>query len=157
MRSRLTSQPLLGRIADRGADVSTPQGLRVETLVEAEGWLQANIRPTDVTITGIPRHLAWYADLGAENAIVDLGAQPRNDEQRRQFIVDRIGPRGAAYVVDFNVAWTEPSSDASRQWRQVYEMLASRPNLEPAYVKKDRFGNPVFYVFRNHGYANAPK
>ena len=43
---------------------NTPQGLRVETLVEAEDWLKANVQPTDVVITGIPRHLAWYADLG---------------------------------------------------------------------------------------------
>ena len=46
LRERLSSQPLLGRVADRGADPDTPQGLRVEDLVEAQPWLQANLRPT---------------------------------------------------------------------------------------------------------------
>ena len=44
LRERLSSQPLLGRVADRGADAETPQGLRVEALVEAEPWLKANLR-----------------------------------------------------------------------------------------------------------------
>ena len=48
LRERLSSQPLLGRVADRGADAETPQGLRVEALVEAEPWLQANLEPTDL-------------------------------------------------------------------------------------------------------------
>src|SRR5439155_20954573 len=33
LRERLSSQPLLGRVADRGADPDTPQGLRAEALV----------------------------------------------------------------------------------------------------------------------------
>jgi hypothetical protein len=61
-----------------------------------------------------------------------------------------------SYVVDFNVNWTDPGGEASRQWRQTYESLASRPNLETAYLARDKFGNPVFYVIRNHGYATAP-
>ena len=60
------------------------------------------------------------------------------------------------YVIDFNVAWTDPNSDAARQWRQTYEALASKPNLETAYMTRDKFNNPVFYVIRNHGYATAP-
>src|SRR5207302_5060431 len=38
LRERFSSQPLLGRVADRGADPNTPQGLRVEALVQAQGW-----------------------------------------------------------------------------------------------------------------------
>ena len=155
LRERSSSQPLLGRVADRGADANTPQGLRVEALVQAQDWLQANLQPTDLILTGIPRHLAWYADLGVDGSenLVDLNSQPRNEEQKRQYILDRVGPHGVNYVVDFNVNWTDPNSDAARQWRQTYETLASRPNLEIAYLVRDKFDNPVFYVFRNHGYA----
>jgi len=158
LRERLSSQPLLGRVADRGADVETPQGLRVEALVEAESWLRGNLQPTDVTITGIPRHLAWYADLGVEGMalLIDVNSQPRTDDQKRQYILDRVGPRGATYVADFNVNWMDPGGEAARQWRQTYEALAGRPNLEPVYVRRDRFGHPVLYVIRNHGYAQAP-
>jgi hypothetical protein len=159
LRERLSSQPLLGRVADRGADPDTPQGLRVEALVEAQPWLQANIRSDDLILTGIPRQLAWYADLdvnGMED-LIDLGSQPRTEEQRRPYILDRVGPRGVSYVIDFNVNWTDPGGEAARQWRQTFDTLASRPNLETAYLKRDKFGNPVFYVIRNHGYANAPR
>ncbi len=155
LRERSSSQPLLGRVADRGADANTPQGLRVEALVQAQDWLQANLQPSDLILTGIPRHLAWYADLGVdgEENLVDLNSQPRNEEQKRQYILDRVGPHGVNYVVDFNVNWTDPAGDAARQWRQTYETLASRPNLETAYLMRDKFDNPVFYVIRNHGYA----
>jgi hypothetical protein len=155
LRDRFSTQPLLGRVADRGADVNTPQGLRVEALVQAQDWLQANLQPGDLVVTGIPRHLAWYADLGVEGMenLVDLNSQPRTEEQKRQYILDRVGPHGVNYVVDFNVNWMDPAGDASRQWRQTYETLISRPNLESAYVTRDRFDNPVFYVIRNHGYA----
>ncbi len=155
LRERSSSQPLLGRIADRGADANTPQGLRVEALVQAQDWLQANLQPTDLILTGIPRHLAWYADLGVDGSenLVDLNSQPRNEEQKRQYILDRVGPHGVNYVVDFNVNWTDPNGDNARQWRQTYETLASRPNLEIAYLTRDKFDNPVFYVIRNHGYA----
>jgi hypothetical protein len=159
LRERLSSQPLVGRVADRGADPDTPQGLRVEALVEAQPWLQANIRSDDLILTGIPRQLAWYADLdvnGMED-LIDLGSQPRTEEQRRPYILDRVGPRGVSYVIDFNVNWTDPGGEAARQWRQTFDTLASRPNLETAYLKRDKFGNPVFYVIRNHGYANAPR
>jgi len=158
LRERLSTQPLLGRVADRGADPDSPQGLRVETLVEAQPWLHANLRPSDVLLTGIPRQLAWYADLGVAGMdnLIDLGSQPRTEEQRRQYILDRVGPRGVLYVVDFNINWTDPTGDSARQWRQTFEALASRPNLEVAYVKRDKFGHPVFYVVRNHGFALAP-
>jgi hypothetical protein len=161
LRERLSTQPLLGRVADRGADPDTPQGLRVETLVEAQGWLQANLQPGDIIMVGPGnlRHLAWYADLGVDGMrqLVDVGAHPEwTAEQRRQFELDRVGPTGVAYVVDFNVAWTDPDGEAARQWRQTFEALASRPNLETAYLKRDKFGNPVFYVLRNYGYATAP-
>jgi hypothetical protein len=158
LRERLSSQPLLGRVADRGADPDTPQGLRVEALVEAQPWLQANLQPSDLTLTAIPRHLAWYADLGVEgyDGLIDLNSQVRSEEQKRQYILDRVGPRGVTYVIDFNVNWTDPGGDAARAWRQTYETLASRPNIETAYLKRDKFGNPVFYVIRNHGYALAP-
>jgi hypothetical protein len=161
LHERLSSQPLVGRVADRGADPDTPQGLRVEALVQAQDWLQSNLQPGDVILTGvgIPRPLAWYADLGVEGLenFIDVGSQPgRTDEQKRQYILDRVGPRGVSYVVDFNVNWTDPGGEASRQWRQTYESLASRPNLETAYLARDKFGNPVFYVIRNHGYATAP-
>ena len=158
LRERLSTEPLLGRVADRGADVTKAEGLRQELLVEAEDWLKANISPTDVTITGLPRQLAWYADLGVDGmaALIDLDSQVRTEEQKRQYILDRIGPAGADYVVDFNRAWTDPTSDAARQWRQTYEALAGRPNLEVVYVRRDRFGYPVLYVIRNHGYAVRP-
>jgi hypothetical protein len=158
LRERLSSEPLIGRVADRGADPDTPQGLRVEALVQAQPWLQANIQPGDLIITGIPRQLAWYADLGVEglNDLIDLGSQQRTEEQRRAYIMDRVGPRGVTYVIDFNVNWLDPGGESSRQWRQTYETLLSRPNLEPAYVARDKFGNPVLYVIRNHGYAQAP-
>jgi hypothetical protein len=157
LRERLSSQPLLGRVADRGADADTPQGLRVEAMVEAQSWLQANLQPSDLILTAIPRHLAWYADLGVDGYtnLIDLNSQIRNEEQKRQYILDRVGPRGVTYVVDFNVAWTDPNGDASRAWRQTYETLTTRPNLETAYLKRDKFGYPVFYVIRNHGYAVA--
>jgi hypothetical protein len=159
LRERLSSQPLLGRVADRGADPDTPQGLRVEALVQAQSWLQSNIQPSDRILTGIPRQLAWYADLGVNGMddLIDLGAQPdRTLEQKRQYILDRVGPRGVAYVIDFNVDWADPGGDKSRQWRQTYDALAGRPNLEVAYLMRDRFGFPVLYVIRNHGYAVAP-
>ena len=57
-------------------------------------------------------------------------------------------------MIDFNVNWTDPGGEAARQWRQTYETLASRPNLEIAYLTRDKFDNPVFYVIRNHGYAS---
>jgi hypothetical protein len=158
VRERLSDQPLLGRVADRGADPTTPQGLRVETLVDAQPWLQANLRPTDIILTRIPRELAWYADLGVEGIdnLIDLRSQQRTEEEKRKYILDRVGPHGVAYVVDFNVNWTDPNGDVSRQWRQTYETLASWPNLETAYLVRDRFGHPVFYVLRNHGYAVNP-
>lgn len=161
LRERLSAQPLLGRVADRGADAETPQGLRVEALVEAQPWLQSNLRPTDIIMTGVglARHLAWYADLGVDGLdnLVDVGSQPSwTDEQRRQFMLDRVGPRGVMYVVDFNVNWLDPGGEPSKQFRQTFEALSTRPNLEIAYLRRDRFGNPVFYVLRNYGYAEAP-
>jgi len=158
LRERLSGQPLLGRVADRGADPTKAEGLRVEALVGAQDWLQTNLEHNDLILTGIPRQLAWYADLSADDMenLIDLGSQDRNQEQRRPYILDRVGPQGVTYVIDFNVAWTDPNSDAARQWRQTYEALASKPNLETAYVTRDKFNNPVFYVIRNHGYATAP-
>jgi hypothetical protein len=164
VRERLSPYPLLGRVADRGANPDTPQGLRVETFVQAQPWLQANLRPDDTILTGVGilRHVAWYADLGVEGMdnVIDLGSQPcppRCDAEARQYVLDRVGPHGVAYVIDFNVNWLDPGADKSRQWRQTFELLASRPNLEVAYLQRDRFGNPVFYVIRNHGYALAPR
>jgi hypothetical protein len=164
VRGRLSNHALLGRVADRGADPDTPQGLRVQVLVDAQPWLQANLQPGDVILTGIPRQLAWYADLSAEGMqdLVDLGSQPeraddgRHEEQRRQYILDRAGPRGVSYVVNFNVNWLDPGGEPARQWRQTFDLLSSRPNLEAAYVARDKFGYPVFYVIRNHGFATAP-
>ena len=160
VRERLSSHPLLGRIADRGADPDTPQGLRVQVLVDAQPWLQDNLRPGDLTIAGvgIPRQLAWYADLGVEGMddLIDLGSQPRTPEQRRQYILDRFGPHGVAYVIDFNVDWMDPGGDKSREWRQTYQTLSSLPNAEVAYTARDKYGYPVFYVMRNHGYVVAP-
>jgi hypothetical protein len=156
LRQRTVPTPLLGRVADRGADPDTPQGLRVQLLVEAQPWLQANLRPSDITITGIPRHLSWYADLGVDgmDQLLDLGAHPSwSMADRRRYLQARVGPLGAAYVVDFNVDWMDPGSDRARQWQRTYRWLASQPNLEVAYLRRDKFGNPVFYVVRNHGYA----
>ena len=59
LRERLSSQPLLGRVADRGADPDTPQGLRVEALVQAQPWLQANIEPDDMILTGSASRASW--------------------------------------------------------------------------------------------------
>jgi hypothetical protein len=61
LHERFSTHPLLGRVADRGADPDTPQGLRIQVLVDAAPWLQANLRPTDVILAGvgIPRQLAW--------------------------------------------------------------------------------------------------
>ena len=147
VRQRFSSQPLLGRVADRGADPDTPQGLRIQDLVVAEPWLQANLRSTDVILAGlgIPRQLAWYADLDVEgmNNLIDVGSQPERNpssnpqhalELQRQYILDRVGPRGVDYVVDFNVDWTDPGGDNARQWRQTFDLLRSRPNLEVAYL-----------------------
>src|SRR6202011_4810337 len=117
-------------VADGAADTPKAEGLRVEALVGAQTWLQANLQHNDLILTGIPRQLAWYGDLSAgdmEN-LIDLGSQDRTQEQRRPYILDRVGPQGVMYVVDFNVAWTDPGSEAARQWRQTYEALASRPN-----------------------------
>jgi hypothetical protein len=169
LRERLSGHPLVGRIADRGADPDTPQGLRIQVLVDAQAWLQANLRPSDVILAGlgIPRQLAWYADLGVDGMdnLIDVGSQPERNpasnsralELQREYILARVGPRGVDYVVDFNVDWLDPGGDRARQWRQTYDMLISRPNLEPAYVVNDKFGYPVFYVMRNYGYALAPK
>jgi Dolichyl-phosphate-mannose-protein mannosyltransferase len=163
VRERLSPQPLLGRVADRGADPDTPQGLRVETFVQAQGWLQTNLQPDDMILTGVGilRHVAWYADLGVDgmNNLIDLGSQPcppRCDEEARAYVLDRVGPHGVSYVIDFNVNWLDPGGEKSRQWRTTFEILASKPNLEVAYLQRDKFGFPVFYVIRNHGYALAP-
>ncbi len=168
LRERISSHPLLGRIADRGADPNTPQGLRIQVLVDAEPWLRANLRPSDVILAGlgIPRQLAWYADLGVDGMdnLIDVGSQPERNpafnsralELQRKYILDRVGPRGVDYVVDFNVDWMDPGGDGARQWRQTFDLLQSQPNLETGYVVNDRYGYPVFYVMRNHGYAVAP-
>jgi len=170
LRQRFSSQPLLGRVADRGADPDSPQGLRIQDLVAAQGWLRANVRSNDVILAGlgIPRQLAWYADLDVEgmNNLIDVGSQPERNptsnpqhalELQRQYILDRVGPRGVDYVVDFNVDWMDPGGDNARQWRQTFDLLRQRPNLEVAYVVNDKFGYPVFYVLRNHGYVTAEK
>lgn len=156
--SRASSSSLLGRAADRGIAPDTPQGLRVAALIQAEDWLRSNLQPTDIILTGIPRQLAWYADLGVEGLhhTVDLGGQPRSQAERRAFIRDRLQASGADYVVDFNVAWTTPDSEDAREWRLTYEWLASRPWLEVAYLRRDPLGRPVFYVVRNHGDARSP-
>jgi len=88
--------------------------------------------------------------------LINLLSQDRNQEERRAYILDRVGPRGAMYVIDFNVDWTDPGGDKARQWRLTYETLAGKPNLETAYLMRDKFNNPVFYVIRNHGYVLAP-
>jgi hypothetical protein len=161
LHERLSRQPLLGRVADRGADPETPQGLRVETFVEAEDWLKTNLSAGDLILVGpfILRHVAWYADLGVDgmDSLIDVNSQPRNDEERRAYVLDRVAPNGVDYVIDFNVNWLDPGGEASKQWRLTYETLASRPTLEVAYLKKDRFGQPVFYVIRNHGYVQVPR
>jgi hypothetical protein len=169
LHGRFSARPLIGRVADRGADPDTPQGLRIQVLVDAAGWLQSNLLPSDVILTGvgIPRQLAWYADLGVDGMdnLVDLGSQPERNpasnphalDLQRQYILDRIGPRGVDYVVDFNVDWMDPGGDRARQWRQNFDVLSSQPNVEVAYVVNDKFGYPVFYVLRNHGYVVVPK
>jgi hypothetical protein len=158
LRERFSSQSLLGRVADRGADVTKAEGLRVEALVGAQAWLQANLQHNDLILTGIPRQLAWYADMTADDMdnLINLLSQERDQEQRRAYILDRVGPRGAMYIIDFNVDWTDPGGEKARQWRQTYDVLTSKPNLETAYMVRDRFNNPVFYVIRNHGYVIAP-
>ena len=120
-----------------------------------------------LTGVGIPRQLAWYADLGVDGMdnLIDLGSQPERNpasnphalDLQRQYILDRIGPRGVDYVVDFNVDWMDPGGDRARQWRQNFDVLSSQPNVEVAYVVNDKFGYPVFYVLRNHGYVVVPK
>ena len=57
--------------------------------------------------------------------LIDLVAADPTEEQKRQYILDRVGPRGVDYVVDFNVNWTDPGGDDARQWRQTFETLAS--------------------------------
>jgi hypothetical protein len=161
LHERLSKQPLLGRVADRGADASTVDGLLVQVMVDAQPWLRENLRPSDIILAGkgTPRQLAWYADLGIDgmNNLIDLGSQDRTPEQRRKYVLDRVGPRGVDYVVDYNLDWTDPGGDRARQWRQTFDMLEALPNLETAYVVDDKYGYPVFYVVRNHGYAVAPK
>lgn len=157
LRERTTSRPLLGRAADRGADREKPDGLRVEAFVAAEQWMQANIRPTDIVATTYPRDLAWYADLGVRQfyELNNLRAQAQTPQERRPLIMDQVAPDGADYVVDFNVDWYRPDSEAARQWRMTYAWLATRPNVDLLQVQRDKFGYPVFYVARNHGYAYA--
>jgi hypothetical protein len=169
LHGRFSTKPLIGRVADRGADPDTPQGLRIQVLVDAAGWLQSNLLPNDVILTGvgIPRQLAWYADLGVDGMdnLIDLGSQPERNpasnphalDLQRAYILDRIGPRGVDYVVDFNVDWMDPGGDRARQWRQNFDVLSSQPNVEVAYVVNDKFGYPVFYVLRNHGFVVVPK
>ena len=91
---------LLGRVADRGADPDTPQGLRVEAMVAGPGLAAgqpAARRPDPDRL--IPRQLAWYADLGvdglgqSDRPRLAAGA-PRS--RRRQYILDRVGPRGVS-------------------------------------------------------------
>ena len=112
----------------------------------------------DLILTGIPRQLAWYADLSADDMdnLINLNSQDRNEEQRRQYILDRVGPRGRHVRHRLQRQLDRSRRDNARQWRQTYETLASQPNLETAYVLRDKFNNPVFYVIRNHGYATAP-
>jgi hypothetical protein len=161
LHERLSARPLLGTVADRGADPATPDGLFVQTMVDAQPWLQANLRASDVILAGkgMPRQLAWYADLGVDGLenLIDLGSQPRSDEEKRQYILDRIGPTGVDYVVDFNIDWTDPTSDKARAWRMTFDTVTRQPNVEVAYMVKDKFGYPVFYVLRNHGYVSAPQ
>jgi hypothetical protein len=159
LRERFSTHPLLGQVADQGADSNVAEGLLVHDLADAQGWLQANLGPDDVILAGkgIPRQLAWYADLGVDglSKLIDLGSQDRTPEEQRQYILARVGPTGVDYVVEFNTDWTDPSGDRARQWRQTYEALTNRPNLEVAYVVNDKYGYPVLYVIRNHGYATA--
>jgi hypothetical protein len=169
LHERLSLRPLIGRVADRGADPDTPQGLRIQVLVDASSWLQANLLPSDVILAGvgIPRQLAWYADLGVDGMdnLIDLGSQPERNpasnpralELQREYIMARVGPQGVDYVVDFNVDWMDPGGDRARQWRQTFDLLSEQPNLEVAYMVRDKFGYPVFYVIRNHGYVTVPK
>jgi hypothetical protein len=169
LHERFSAKPLIGRVADRGADPDTPQGLRIQVLVDAADWLQSNLLPNDVILTGvgIPRQLAWYADLGVDGMdnLIDLGSQPERNpasnphalDLQRAYILDRLGPQGVDYVVDFNVDWMDPGGDRARQWRQNFDVLSSQPNVEVAYVVNDKFGYPVFYVLRNHGYVVVPK
>lgn len=162
--ARLSPLPLLGRPGDRGADPTTPQGLRVEALVRAEGWLRANLRPGDRVATGIPRHLAWYSGMTAtrmEDEVVNLGSFGSSEAARRAGLRNdgggnRVAPTdraGVAYVVDFNVWWTRPDEEQAREWRQTFEWLASQPYMEVAYLERDVNGYPVLYVIRNHGFA----
>ena len=55
----------------------------IQVLVDASSWLQANLRPSDVILAGvgIPRQLAWYADLGVEGMdnLIDVGSQPERN------------------------------------------------------------------------------
>ncbi len=155
---RLAAQPLLGRVAVHGADPDKAEGLRIDVLWDAQDWLVANLQPSDPILTTLPGQLGWYADLGVGgfNRLVSVGSQPRTDRERAAYIRDRSHEDGAYYVVDFNVGWTAPTSERARIWRQTFEWLATRPNLEIVYLVKDRFGYPVFYVARNHGYAASP-
>jgi hypothetical protein len=158
---RLSNRPLLGQVADRGGNRETSDGLLVHVLLDAQPWLEANLQPGDVVLAGkgTPRHLAWYADLGIDgmNNLIDVGSQDRTPEQRRRYVLDRLGPHGVDYVVDYNADWTDPGGDKARQWRQTFDLLSGLPNVETAYVVQDKYGYPVFYVLRNHGYVAAPQ
>jgi hypothetical protein len=91
---------------------------------------------------------------GLDN-LVNLGAHARTEAAKGELIMSIVGPTGVDYVVDFNVNWTDPNSDQAKDWQATYARLSRRSNLETVYLQRDRFGRPVFYVVRNHGYAGS--
>lgn len=149
--ARFSATPLLGRVAVRDDDPTTPQGLRVEVMAAAQPWLESHLTNTDAIITGVPRQLGWYADLSseAEQRLIDLGSQPRTQQERLAYMMPRVGPTGTDAVVDFNIAWTDPGSADAQAWQKTFNWLASQPNLDVAYLVRDHFGNPVFFVILN--------
>jgi len=160
LRERLSSQPLLGRVADRGADTTKAEGLRVEALLAPRpGWRPsfAAQRP-DSHGHPAPARLVRGHEHRRQDNLINLNSQVRNEEEKRQYILDRAGPRGVM-VRDRLQTSTGPIRVATmhasgarrtRPWPagRIWRRRSSRAT---------NFNNPVFYVIRNHGYAAAAR
>lgn len=158
-RDHLGTQPLLGFKADQEGDLSTPGGLRITALVEAERWLQANLLPSDRVMTSMPRHLAWHARTGVDgylNAVTIGELGPDLDLRRAKMMALLARPAAVDYVIDFNLYWPWPERAESRHFYAFYRWLQTRSYLEEVYTRHDPNGRVVFFAFRNHRWAESP-
>lgn len=158
VRGHLGSSSLLAYRADRAGNLTTPGGLRITALVEAERWLQANLMPGDRVLTSMPRQLAWHGNtgvIGYLNALTTGDLAPDWPTRRAKFMQALAQPSDIDYVIDFNLNWTKPESAEAQVWYALYRWLRSRPYLEEVYTRRDPGGRVVFYAFRNHRWATS--